>query len=115
MSFLHRPDGILLIGENIGKHCGDDLNLPLEPIIVVGHSILLVGTGVLDGPSAKSDPGWKMIAHLLFWDLVSSVQQNKPDGIDGKIGKHVRQPGGVDAAQLFVKPVEDQTAHKQPC
>ena len=43
-----------------------------------------------------------------------SVQQQKSNGIDGKVGEHVGQPGPINAAQLFVQPIKDQAADGQP-
>ena len=39
--------------------------------------------------------------------LAVLLQQHKADSVDGKIGKHMGQPGAVDGIQLFVQPVED--------
>ena len=41
------------------------------------------------------------------------LQEKKADGVNGKIGKHVGQPGAVDSAQLFVEPIKKQSAYEQ--
>ena len=42
------------------------------------------------------------------------LQQHKTNGINGKVRKHMGQPGAVDGIQFLVEPVEDHTACNKP-
>ena len=39
--------------------------------------------------------------------LAVLLQQHKANRVNGKIGKHMGQPGAVDRIQLFIQSVED--------
>jgi len=50
----------------------------------------------------------------LFPTAGACLQKHKSNGVDGKVGEHVGEPGGVDAVQGFIEPVENHTAHQKP-